>query len=199
MFFTKGYELTSVQDIIKAIGVAKGTFYHYFDSKADLLDAVVAQMYTHTIQSLEPLIADTKLPAVMKLERFFGEIVQWKTDNRDLMLDTVRVLYRDENVLLRERLQAQAIQSSVPILSRIIQQGVDEGTFDVLHPTETAQLVLAMSQGMTQVVVALFVENKREPEMIDRLRRYFSVYNQSIERVLGMKANSCHLHRHLCT
>ena len=41
LFFSKGYERTTVQEIIKMVGVAKGTFYYYFGSKQAVLEAVV--------------------------------------------------------------------------------------------------------------------------------------------------------------
>ena len=37
LFFSQGYERTTVQEIIDTVGVAKGTFYHYFDSKQAIL------------------------------------------------------------------------------------------------------------------------------------------------------------------
>ena len=43
-FYTKGYEQTSVQDIIDQVGIAKGTFYHYFGSKVELLDELIERM-----------------------------------------------------------------------------------------------------------------------------------------------------------
>ena len=44
LFQTKGYDQTSVQDILDALGASRGAFYHYFDSKGALLDAVVERM-----------------------------------------------------------------------------------------------------------------------------------------------------------
>ena len=41
LFMTKGYSTCSVAEIIDAIGIAKGTFYHYFKSKEEVLDAIV--------------------------------------------------------------------------------------------------------------------------------------------------------------
>jgi len=38
LFFTQGYEQTTVETIIQKVGVSKGTFYYYFKSKEDLLD-----------------------------------------------------------------------------------------------------------------------------------------------------------------
>ena len=40
LFYTKGYEQTSVQDIINEMHFSKGGFYHHFDSKLALLDAI---------------------------------------------------------------------------------------------------------------------------------------------------------------
>ena len=43
IFAQKGYDKTSVNDILNAIGIAKGTFYHYFKSKEEVLDAVITK------------------------------------------------------------------------------------------------------------------------------------------------------------
>ena len=40
LFFDKGYDRTSVQDILDAMGMSKGGFYHYFDSKESVLRSV---------------------------------------------------------------------------------------------------------------------------------------------------------------
>jgi AcrR family transcriptional regulator len=42
LFFTKGYGKTTVNDILQAIGIAKGTFYYYFKSKEEVMDAVLS-------------------------------------------------------------------------------------------------------------------------------------------------------------
>ena len=44
MFLTQGYDNTSVQAIIDAVGIAKGTFYHHYPSKAAVLDALIVRM-----------------------------------------------------------------------------------------------------------------------------------------------------------
>ena len=44
MFIEKGYENTSVDDIIIEAGIAKGTYYYYFESKEATLEAVIEMM-----------------------------------------------------------------------------------------------------------------------------------------------------------
>ena len=43
LFFQRGYEETSVQDILNAMGLSKGGFYHHFESKMSVLEAVSAR------------------------------------------------------------------------------------------------------------------------------------------------------------
>ena len=60
LFFQKGYEKTSVNDIIKKIGVAKGTFYHYFKSKKDLLDKIVKGYVVKTLLKVKGEIEENE-------------------------------------------------------------------------------------------------------------------------------------------
>jgi len=69
LFFTKGYATTSINDIISAIGIAKGTFYHYFDSKDDLLIAVTEQITDEALVGVREIVADPKLNALEKLRK----------------------------------------------------------------------------------------------------------------------------------
>src|ERR1700724_1817144 len=59
---TKGYEAMSVQDVLDELDASKGAFYHYFDSKQALLEAVVERFADGAIASLAPVLNDPKLP-----------------------------------------------------------------------------------------------------------------------------------------
>lgn len=41
LFIKKGYDKTSVNDILKVVDIAKGTFYYYFSSKEEVLEAII--------------------------------------------------------------------------------------------------------------------------------------------------------------
>ena len=111
-FYQKGYEQTSVQDVITEIGIAKGTFYHYFSSKLDLLDAMIERMIEQTLQSLEPLVEDDQLSALEKFERFFSDIADWKIENKTFFLDIMNVWHKDENAILRQKVKAASVEKT---------------------------------------------------------------------------------------
>ena len=71
LIYTKGYENMSIQDILDHSQISKGAFYHYFDTKKDLIDALLIRMVDESAQTLKPIVDDPKLTAPEKIERFF--------------------------------------------------------------------------------------------------------------------------------
>ena len=134
LFLSKGYENTSVQDVLDGAGIAKGTFYHYFSSKLELLDSLVERMSEATLMSVEPIVSDDQLSAVDKLDAYFDTLMQWKTDNRRFLMDVVRVIYHDENAVYRQKMTAASLKKVAPMLTAIIEQGADEGVFTAPVP-----------------------------------------------------------------
>src|SRR5215472_4760327 len=79
LVYTKGYERMTIQDILDELQISKGAFYHYFDSKQALLEALIERMGQDALQLLNPIVHDPRLGALEKLQRFFDTAVQWKT------------------------------------------------------------------------------------------------------------------------
>ena len=61
LVYTKGYEQMSIQDILAEVHISKGAFYHYFDSKQALLEAMIERMARQVIQLLVPIVQDEHL------------------------------------------------------------------------------------------------------------------------------------------
>src|SRR5215468_5283073 len=55
---TKGYEQMTIQDILDRLQISKGAFYHYFDSKQALLEAIIERMQHEVAQILLPIVHD---------------------------------------------------------------------------------------------------------------------------------------------
>ena len=56
LFAAKGFEGTSVQDVVSVAGVTKGAMYHYFDSKDELLAEIYARVLRHQLERLESFV-----------------------------------------------------------------------------------------------------------------------------------------------
>ena len=142
LFEQQGYALTSVESIIKRAGVAKGTFYYYFKSKREILQALVVHVGQSMREEMERVASLEDLNAVEKLQQAVRGVGKQAISGSALM----NTLHNVENRELQERLNVFAIADIAPVLARIVEQGNKEGCFKVAQPLEAIQLLLAGSQ-----------------------------------------------------
>jgi AcrR family transcriptional regulator len=141
LFLKKGYENTTMQHVMTKLQIAKGTAYHYFRSKEELLEAVVEDMAAEYVGMVENLFNKAQGNALEKLTRLIeaGRAVAPSLDE----------LHRSDNRNLHARLLAVTIMKLAPLYARVIEQGCAEGVFRVEHPLECAEMVLAGIQFIT--------------------------------------------------
>jgi len=113
-----GYDSTSVNLIIATIGISKGTFYHYFKSKEDLLDALIEQFVADTLKEIEPVIARTDLDAISKMNLFYKRGGMYKVENMDRLNTIVAAMYDPKNLLLRHKLNKRTVELTLPTRTR---------------------------------------------------------------------------------
>ena len=75
---SKGYEQMSVQDVLDALDASRGAFYHYFDSKVVLLEAVIERMVVEAAARVERILADPDVSALANLSRLLTDIADYK-------------------------------------------------------------------------------------------------------------------------
>jgi AcrR family transcriptional regulator len=190
LFYTKGYETTSVSDIIAEVGVAKGTFYYYFDSKQAILEAMIDDLMDQSMAILQEIVADDTLTAIPKWVRAFQVIGSWKAARKEELTEIMRLIMMDENVLLQHKFKAQAIQVMSPEIAKIIQQGVDECVFDTPYVQESAEIVLMITQSMSEAMGELILNSGSYDDPVALARRKVSAIEASIERVLNAPPSS---------
>jgi AcrR family transcriptional regulator len=69
VFRSRGYHHTSMTDLANAVGLLKGSFYHYFDSKETLMKEVLASINLLLKESVFPIAYDTSLPLEARTEK----------------------------------------------------------------------------------------------------------------------------------
>ena len=190
LFFQKGYELTSVNDIIEKVGVAKGTFYHYFISKDDLLDKIVDRWSRATLERVNKLVEKQDINALEKLNKFFVTIRDYKVENLELMKMLMKVMYRDENLIMRHKMMQQSLKWLTPEFVRVIKQGIKEGCFNPVDEVETAELIFSMSLSLNESTVKLLLEAEKKPDNLNKIEKRLKVYERSVERILGAPEGS---------
>src|SRR5215475_13339333 len=69
LFLGKGYERTTINDVIAAAGVSKGAFYHHFRAKEDLLEAIAARFAEQSLAYATEVQSDASLNALQRLNK----------------------------------------------------------------------------------------------------------------------------------
>src|SRR5262249_2893957 len=118
----KGYTQMSIQDVLDDLGASKGAFYHYFDSKAALLEGVVTRMVDVSTAAMAPVVADPGRSALEKFNAVFTGLATFKAERRELVLALMRVWLSDDNVFMREKFRRGVIARMTPLIASIIRQ-----------------------------------------------------------------------------
>lgn len=142
LFKSQGYVNTTVDAIIQQVGIAKGTFYYYFKSKEDILDALVHEMVNQLCKECKRIADDPQMNAMDKMRGILRG--QNKPSERESEL--TESLHRPENRELHERINIEIILKVSPILAQVVEQGKKEAVFNVENPLQTIQFLLAGSQ-----------------------------------------------------
>ena len=190
LVYTKGYHQMSIQDILDALKISKGAFYHYFDSKQALLDGLVEQMLAEADQVMTPILESKDVSALEKMKRYFDTGVRWKTDQKTFLINLMRVWYDDANSLLRHKQEAAIVKHFAPKLAAIIRQGIAEGSFSTKYPDQFADTMLGLSRGMEDKIVGLLLTDKPPPDALEQLEATVGAYYESLERILGAPIGS---------
>jgi AcrR family transcriptional regulator len=185
---TKGYEQMTTQDILEALQISRGAFYHYFDSKQALLMALIERIGEQVEEIVLPIVSDREMPAQEKLVRFFDVLDQHKRANKDLVFAFMRVWYADENALFRHKLYLARIKRLSPWLSQIIREGVAEGVFTTPYPDQAARMIIALLEDLGYATVELLLhEEEDKPLDFSRMVEISEATADALERMLGMQ------------
>lgn len=185
LFFTKGYKQTSIESIIKKIGVAKGTFYYYFKSKEDLLDKLTYKMSKKILEEVKKIVEKDDLNAIDKLNQAYDVARSVKLENIELLKVLLKAFYNDRNLFFRHKMFMSSMEILAPEFSKIIRQGVNEKVFNTPFPDEAARLIFEIANTFSGKIPQLIMDLDKNPENLNKVEKEYRVYENAIERIVG--------------
>ncbi len=146
LFEKQQYEKTTMKDVMNKLGIAKGTIYHYFKSKEELLEAVIENSVDEYIEWMQENLNKTKGNALNKMKVLItsGSV----EEENDQILEH---LHHPGNIGMHTRQLATTIMKLAPLYESVIKQGCEEGIFETEHPLECAEFLLAGIQFITDI------------------------------------------------
>ena len=179
LFLEKGYDNTSISDILSNLNIARGTLYYHFESKEAIMDAIIERTVKQVVEEAKGIVFRESLPVHEKMFTLFSRTSMKRLSGRELMID---YLNQPQNALFHEKINRSFIQIIAPLLGDIIEEGVEEGTFVNAYPYESAEIILVMIIGFMDAQYEKMDENdiKHRTESL--------LYN--MERILRVKEGS---------
>ncbi|MDP7989425.1 TetR/AcrR family transcriptional regulator [Bacillus sp. MHSD_36] len=173
LFITKGYTKTTVNDILKEIGIAKGTFYHYFKSKEEVMDEIIMRVIKEDVAKAKVIVSNPNIPVLEKLFRILMEQSPKSGDVKDKMIEQ---FHQPNNAEMHQKSLVQSIIHLSPVLAEVLEQGIDEGIFSTPYPQETIELLLSSAQ----VIFDEGLFQWKAEEMMRRAKAYIKMMEASV-------------------
>lgn len=167
MFLMKGYDNTSIDDIINEAKIAKGTYYYYFESKEETLEEVINMMINDEVTSAKEIL---KMPISIpeKLVRIITSLRPKKNEQ-----EIQNTLNKKDNIVMHEKINNRIIEEAVPLLEQVVMEEIENKIFNCTHIKERLKMLLIMSN-------ELF--DNDEPNM-----NQVEVFIDTAEKMLGAK------------
>ncbi len=178
LFGTKGYDKSTVNDILEAVGIAKGTFYYYFKSKEEVLDAIIDRVTGMVVERVEMVASN---PALSPTEKLLHVILSMHVEG-EVEQDIMEELHKPENSLMHQKSLSAMVTSVAPVLCKVVEEGISQGIFKSDFPTQYMQIFLTSS--ITLLDDGIFQVEPQEQQMI--LRALIAL----LEKMLGVEEES---------
>ncbi|HDX9579080.1 TPA: TetR/AcrR family transcriptional regulator [Bacillus pseudomycoides] len=179
LFVSKGYMKTTVNDILQEVGIAKGTFYHYFKSKEEVMDAIIMRIVNADVVAAKKIASNPNIPVLDKLFHILMAQAPKAGGNKEKMIEQ---FHQPSNAEMHQRSLVQSILHLTPVLTEVIQQGINENVFATDYPQETIELLLASAQ-------VIFDEGLFQWHTHEKVQRAKAFINMT-ETTLGAKKDS---------
>ena len=142
LFIEKGYDHTSLQDIIAATGLSKGAIYHHFASKEAILIAVVDRMGDFNSAVLAEIRDRKGLTGAEKLRELFRTSMTLSFQGK--ILHMLPFLIENPKFMA---LQMQSIlgEAAPDYILPILKEGIADGSIRADYPEQLAEVLLLMT------------------------------------------------------
>ena len=175
LFVKKGYEQTSVNDILKIVDIAKGTFYYYFASKEEVLEAIILDIVEEGARRAEMILKDKSIPLVNRIMMaIMAQAPEFEGSD-----EIKEEIHKVENAKLEQLYLRAMLKRMTPVLQEPILEGIDRDIFHMKYPTECIESILLLGHMMFDCDVF-------EWKMEDYPRK-IQAFLCNAERMLGTK------------
>jgi AcrR family transcriptional regulator len=178
LFGQKGFDGTSTNDILEKVGIARGTLYHHFKSKEDIMDALIDRYSDGLLDAAQVIASDKTIPVVERMIRVVMALNLSGGSSKEIM----EHIHKPQNALMHQKIQKVIINGVPPILTEIIREGIEQGMFSTPYPYECMEMVVIYANTVFDDDMITLTNEERGSRML--------AFVCNVERLLGAASGS---------
>ncbi len=176
----KEMKTISVQEIARTAGIGKGSIYYYFSSKGKILEALIERSYKKPLELAKNLTAQTDIPAFTRMAMLFQAC---RTSSAEFLRQgKSSTMTGAEKAFLHQTYINYLVTELKPVLTSIIEQGIETGDIEFDYPAALAEIVL--------IVLTLKLDNTivpaSEEEIAQTIRGLISLLEKGTGNATGV-------------
>lgn len=176
----KDMKTISVQEIARTAGIGKGSIYYYFSSKDKILEALIERSYKKPLELAKNLTAQTDIPALTRMAMLFQAC---RTSSAEFLRQRKpSTMTGAEKAFLHQTYINYLVTELKPVLTSIIEQGIETGDIEFDYPAALAEIVL--------IVLTLKLDNTivpaTEEEIAQTIRGLISLLEKGTGNATGV-------------
>lgn len=166
LFVEQGTTAVPIDEMVQRAGVAKGTFYLYFKTKEDVVNAIVSDMVEQMMERVRQAASSAEGSAAQRLLAFSESLVE--ISRQPDALELSEAYHSTENMAVHEQVVRETTEQLLPLLEKIIKDGIESGDFRAEDPRLCAWWVI----GGYKAIDAALTAFEDLPHYLNHLNRF---------------------------
>ncbi|MFB4329385.1 TetR/AcrR family transcriptional regulator [Paenibacillus sp. CR_12] len=180
LFGQKGFDGTSTNDILEKVGIARGTLYHHFKSKEDIMDALIDRYTVRLLDRAQAIALDKSIPVIERIIRVVMSLNI--SGDGESSKEIMEHIHKPQNALMHQKIHKVIINGVPPILTDIIREGIEQGLFSTPFPYECMEMVVIYANTVFDEDLVTMTDEERRQRVL--------AFVCNVERLLGAESGS---------
>lgn len=185
LFFERGYDRTSIQDILDALGISKGGFYHHFDAKETVLREICERRWTEQCDKLRMELYGTRRSPIDKLNAVLRMANLFEAEDVRFAALMLKICYQDKDAAIRAHRRRILVDQLSSYMGDVLAEGVDAEVLHTRHPSEVGRLLLLLACDVNDETCDMLAADTGNPDRMLRIIALLNAYRESVEQLSG--------------
>lgn len=161
LFSQKGFDGTSTNEILEKIKIARGTLYYHFKSKEDIMDALIKRYEEVILDNAEKIAKDKSIPVYERIAKVVMALNISDQGNGRI----IEHMHKPQNALMHQKTQATIVKRLTPLLTGMIEEGIEQKLFQTPFPYECMEMVVVYANTIFDSDMIVLSEKERQGRM----------------------------------